>query len=468
MDEREGRDTQNQQSVTLMMSCLGEVSLPEEVFRRIRNDLPRPLARMKNDLLDRQNLAIREHGFVTLQTRAFNRIWVALYQAGYAVEIVHGCEQPQAHMAVSDTRPQNTIPVDEITRTSLIFNRYGQMVCHNDQHRWKVIIDLIAAFPEVRFILPVVSRKVADEVYCRLTRFFPDQVEFVCGIRPRASRRILVTTFWTGTLIDPSRCAVLVPYFPPSFPEWLKIMLIQPAGDRFYVFRTRMEHLARADEEQLEARVGLPLFEHSFLAPPVWESIIEPVSGPVVGSNRVRGPLSRYPATFDRRMHYWRHSSRNLQILNKFADELRTAVSVNRGQNPVPMKIIVENQEHRSILLQLLNASRESLQLPQDIETFDDYVLTLISANSTTPLNSVLIWGVGGPASRWLDQWLLASRKTGRTVRIVDFCDEFDIEAARMARDRMAAYQKQGLTQLRNHRSPVDRSLNQRDLIVSA
>ena len=234
---------------------------------------------------------------------------------------------------------------------------------------------------------------------------------------------------------------MIVPQWPGSFHQRLKVLGRQPDMERLYLIRTMQDLVGKNDEAELLHRIGPMIWEFGRHQPRA-QHLFHIVN---FGGKQPNEPLP-WGFRVNKLSRYWRHSRRN-QLVANLARQLATDDEAFR---PLPVNrqhvvVLVELTEHVHKLAALLPGwpviTQDNVSSPLPPRC----IMSLTAAEACPTLAPLyLVNACGGPASPWLESWLDVRAVARTAVRIVDLGDGFSGEAATLSRGRQAAYKRAG------------------------
>ena len=234
---------------------------------------------------------------------------------------------------------------------------------------------------------------------------------------------------------------MIVPQWPGSFHQRLKVLGRQPAMERLYLIRTELDSISRPDEAELLHRIG----------PMIWKfGRYEPRAQHVchIVTFGGRTPKEKPPRGFhvDKRRLYWRHFRRN-QLVANLARQLAT--------DEESLRTLPTNRQHVVVLVEVTDHARKLAALlpgwpiiTQDVATepIPPRCIITLRAAVVCPTLAPLYFvnACGGAASPWLESWPDERALARTAVRIIDLSDGFSGVAATLSRGRQASYKRTG------------------------
>ena len=418
--------------------------IPIGAYRAIQHRFPQHLVHPGEYVPWRDDIdhTIRLRGnTVAIQTRAPFQLKKWLEEAGYPAHLE--LMPPGPHLATADAERLDRLidPMWHLTEL-LSCNLSGQFEVQSPRDVPQLVRALASAFPLAPCVMPFPSIDAAAVFRDELRRIVNEPVTLMRGLSKRLGSRLIVSTYQALLTGDHREIPlVIVPYWPGSIHQKLKVLAQYPDMERLYLIRTEQDLVGESNEAELLHRIGPMIWEFGRHQPRA-QHFFHIVN---FGGQQPNDPLPR-GLQVDKRRLYWRHSCRN-QLTANLARQVATD-EVSLQTLPADRQqviVLVEVTEHAHKLAALL--SGWPIITPDDVTSAlpPRCIMTLCAAVARPTLAPLyLVNACGGPASPWLESWL-AERALARTVvRLVDLGDGFSGEAATLSRGRQASYRRAG------------------------
>ena len=136
-------------------------------------------------------------------------------------------------------------------------NRAGLIVTGNGRQTFDAIAALTAMFPESPIAIVVASHAEGDLVASEMKKRVPETVHRAYGFEAVIEPRITVATYlaWNSMYFW-GVPFLIVPFWKPNYPLWMKQLTLNPYLDRAYFFRMANETLSDREADDFEGRVG--------------------------------------------------------------------------------------------------------------------------------------------------------------------------------------------------------------------
>lgn len=432
------------QAIDLFAPNRYDYTIPLDAYYAIQHHFRSWLVRPEGYVPWREDLNYLIHSrgdVVQIQTRAGYQLREWLDEAGFSAHL--RLLPPAPHLTTIDAERLASL-IDPMWQLSelLAVCFSGQFEVSTPRDVPQLVRGLTLAFPEAPCVMPFASFDDAAVFRDDLQRIVDEPVTLIRGLGKRFGSRLAVCTYQALLNGDHRTIPlVIVPRWPGSFHQRLKLVARQPAYHRLYLIRTEQDSICPSDNEELRHRIG-PILRAFGKHRPRAQHILHTV--PFGGRHRAESIQPRSKG--ENRKMYWRHKRRN-QLLASLAHRLSSDEESLRTlpTDQQHVAVLVEVTEHADKLTGLLrgwpivtNADKSS-SLPRCC------IITLSAAAACQNLAPYyLINACGGPASPWLESWLNERALSNTAVRIVDLSDGFSGEAATLSKSRQAGYKRAG------------------------
>ncbi len=433
------------QAIELFAQNRYDYEIPLDAFAAIKHHFPRHLVRPMGDLPWREELnypiRCREYT-VEIQTRDGYRLRKWLVDAGYAARLT--LFPPAPHLAVVDAKRLNSL-IDPMWHLPelLAVDFAGQFEVESPRDVPQLVRALASAFPHAPCVIPFASFAEAKLFRDDLQRIVDEPVTLMRGFNQRLSSRLVVSTYQALLEgVHQQTPLVIVPRWPGTFHQRLKLLGRQPGMQRLYLIRTEQDLICPNDVAELLHRIGPILCafgRHRLRAQHILHTV------PFGGRHRPEKIPSGIQIDKKRGI-YWRHQRRN-QLLANLARQL--------ASDEKSLKTLPAHRQHVAVLVDLTEHAHKLAGLLRGwpIVTQDDVtapiphrcIITLLAAAACPNLAPYyLINAGGGPASPWLESWLEERALARTAIRLVDLSDGFSGETAALSHGRQAGYKRAG------------------------
>ncbi len=324
----------------------------------------------------------------------------------------------------------------------LSLNFSGQFEVKSPRDVPQLVRALTSGFPDASCVMAFPSYDAAAVFGDELQRIVPEPVTLMRGLGQRPRSRLVVSTYQALLTGDHREFPlVIVPHWPGSVHQRLKLLGRQPAMERLYLIRTEQDSISDDNKAELLHRIGPMIWEfgrHQPRAQHIFHTVT--FGGRRANENPLRG------FQLDKQEVYWRHSRRN-QFVANLARQL--------SDDGEAFRPLAAHRQHVVVLVEVTeHADKLAALLPGwPIVTHDDMtvplpprcIMTLSAADACPTFAPLfLVNACGGPASAWLESWLDERALARKAVRLVDLGDGFSGEAATLSLGRQAAYKRAG------------------------
>ncbi|HUQ69062.1 MAG TPA: hypothetical protein VM165_06040 [Planctomycetaceae bacterium] len=378
---------------------------------------------------------------VVLNTRAYAHVSRLLTRAGFPELPPFRVQTPALALpSVDDDATTEELLLIE----ALLAHHFGQIVVRRAEDVVTMLARIARAFPDGRFLIPVGTVAVADQLARDLAHALAEPVAVLRGLNPGVGTRVAVATYHAARQANERNYgAFLIPLTAGGLTDWMRKLTRYQEADRCYLISTSQIRVPRAEKDEWLFRPGPVVYDQARLTSP--ESVYSSVA--FGGSSGAKLPARRGNANrplLDKRKLYWCHDVRN-QLIAAIARELVADPSATPRDGRASVAVLVETQEHAGRLQKLLQGSTlvGKGAIPAAIPT--NLILTTSAAAQWSDLRAdCVIVGCGGLPSNWVASWLARQSAEGSAVQLIDLTDEFDAEAARLARARLDSYRAAG------------------------
>ena len=419
-----------------------DYTIPMEAYRAIQHRFPQQFVCPQQNVEWREDLdyTIHLHGDrVSIQTRAPFQLQKWLEEAGYPAHIK--LVPPGPHLATVDAERLNSLINPKWHLPELLGIHFsGQFEVSSSRDVPQFVRALATAFPLAPCVMPFPSSDAAAVFRDKLQQIVDEPVTLMRGLRQRPRSRLVVGTYQAILGANYQHTPlVIVPHWPGSFHQRLKVLARQPDMERLYLIRTQQDSISDNDEAELLHRIGPMIWEFGRYHPRA-KHIFHIVD--FGGRQRNENPPRGFQ--LDKRKLYWRHTRRN-QFLAILARQLSSEEQAFRSLPADRQHVVVlaEVTEHASKLAALLPGWPVITQDQATSPLPPRCIVTLIAAAACPTLAPLyLVNACGGPPSPWLTSWLEERALAQTAIRLVDLSDGFSAEAASLSQARQAAYKQ--------------------------
>lgn len=337
---------------------------------------------------------------VAIQTRAGFQLQKWLDEAGYSARLT--LMPPSPHLATVDAERLDRL-IDPMWHLPELLSIHftGQFEVSALREVPLFVRALASAFPEVTCVMPFASIDAAAEFRDELRRIVDEPVTLMHGLGQRPRSRLVVSTFQALLTGDHRESPlVIVPRWPGSFHQRLKVLGRRPAMERLYLIRSEQDSISDDDGAELLHRIGPMIWEFGRHEPRA-QHVLNIVN---FGGQQPNEPLPR-GLQVDKRKLYFRHTRRNQLVANL----TRQLAADREGFRPLAagrqhVVVLVEVTEHARKLAALL-PGWPIITPDEATEPIPPRCIMTLSAAAACPILAphYLIYACGGPASPWLE-----------------------------------------------------------------
>ena len=244
-------------------------TVPIEAYRAIQHRLPQHLVHphfvhpggsvpWREDI----DYTIRLRGdTVAIQTRAGFQLQNWLDEAGYSARLTLMPPSPQLATVDAERLDRLIDPMWHLLEL-LTFNYSSQFEVKSPRDVPQLVRAFTAAFPEARCVMPFPFISAAAVFQDELQRIVEEPVTLMRSLGKRLGCRLIVSTY--QALLDGNHREiplVIVPRWPGSFHQRLKVPGRHPDMERLYLIHTEQDFVGKNDEAELLHRIGPMIWE---------------------------------------------------------------------------------------------------------------------------------------------------------------------------------------------------------------